>query len=52
MVGNAQYEMSEFLKYRRLTPALMSGTQVMSVMNVYSYMPVNLWVGKEIKKES
>lgn len=43
LVGNAQYEMSEFLKYRRLTPALMSGTQVMSVMNAYSYMPVNLW---------
>ena len=43
MVGNAQYEMSEFLKYRRLAPALMSGTQVMSVMNAYSYMPVNLW---------
>ncbi len=43
MVGNAQYEMSEFLKYRRLTPALMSGTQVMSVMNAYSYMPANLW---------
>lgn len=43
MVGNAQYEMSEFLKYRRHDPALMSGTQVMSVMNAYSYMPVNLW---------
>lgn len=43
MVGNAQYEMSEFLKYRRLTPALMSGTQVMSVMNAYAYMPVNMW---------
>ena len=43
MVGNAQYEMSEFLKFRRLTPALMSGTQVLSVMNAYSYMPVNLW---------
>lgn len=43
MVGNAQYEMSEFLKYRRLTPALMSGTQVMAVMNAYSYMPVSLW---------
>ncbi len=43
MVGNAQYEMSEFLKYRRHDPALMSGTQVMSVMNAYSYMPVNMW---------
>lgn len=43
MVGNAQYEMSEFMKFRRLTPALMSGTQVMAVMNAYSYMPVNLW---------
>ena len=43
MVGNAQYEMSEFLKYRRHAPALMSGTQVLSVMNAYSYMPVSLW---------
>ncbi len=43
MVGNAQYEMSEFLKYRRHAPALMSGTQVMLVMNAYSYMPVNMW---------
>lgn len=43
MVGNAQYEMSEFLKYRRHDPALMNGTQVLSVMNAYSYMPVNIW---------
>lgn len=43
MVGNAQYEMSEFLKFRRYDPALMSGTQVMAVMNAYSYMPANLW---------
>ncbi len=43
MVGNAQYEMSEFLKYRRHDPALMSGTQVLSVMNAYSYMPVSMW---------
>ncbi|MDE6602213.1 MAG: 2-hydroxyacyl-CoA dehydratase family protein, partial [Lachnospiraceae bacterium] len=43
IVGNAQYEMSEFLKYRRHDPALMSGTQVLSVMNAYSYMPVNMW---------
>ncbi len=43
MVGNAQYEMSEFLKYRRHVPALMSGTQILSVMNAYSYMPVKMW---------
>lgn len=43
MVGNAQYEMSEFLKYRRHDLSLMSGTQVMAVMNAYSYMLVNLW---------
>ena len=43
MVGNAQYEMSEFLKYRIHDLSLMSGTQVMAVMNAYSYMPVNLW---------
>lgn len=43
MVGNAQYEMSEFLKYRRHDLSLMSGTQVMAVMNAYSYMPANIW---------
>lgn len=43
IVGKAQYEMSEFLKYRRHDPALMHGTQVMSVMNAYSYMPANVW---------
>lgn len=43
MVGNAQYEMSEFLKYRRHDLSLMSGTQVMAVMNAYSYIPANLW---------
>lgn len=43
MVGRAQYEMSEFLKYRRHDPALLHGTQVMSIMNAYSYMPAGLW---------
>lgn len=43
MVGRAQYEMSAFLKYRRHDPALLHGTQVMSVMNAYSYMPAALW---------
>lgn len=46
LVGKAQYELSEFLKYRRHDPALMHGTQVMSVMNAYSYMPVNVWAGQ------
>ncbi len=43
MVGYAQREMSEFMKYRRHDPALMSGTQVMAVMNAYAYMPADLW---------
>lgn len=43
IVGRAQYEMSEFLKYRRHDPALLHGTQVMSIMNAYSYMPAGLW---------
>ncbi|MCD8038536.1 MAG: 2-hydroxyacyl-CoA dehydratase family protein [Lachnospiraceae bacterium] len=43
LVGNAQYEMSEFMKYRRHAPALMSGTQVMAVMNAYAYMPADIW---------
>lgn len=43
MVGEAQFEMSEFLQYRRCNPALLHGTQVMAIMNAYSYMPVNVW---------
>ncbi|MCD8084131.1 MAG: 2-hydroxyacyl-CoA dehydratase family protein [Clostridiales bacterium] len=43
MVGYAQREMSEFMKYRRHDPALMSGTQVMAVMNAYAYMPADRW---------
>lgn len=43
MIGRAQYEISEFLKYRRHDPALLHRTQVMSIMNAYSYMPVELW---------
>lgn len=43
MVGRAQYEMSEFLKYRKHDPALLYGTQVMAIMNAYSYMPVKIW---------
>lgn len=43
MVGAAQCEMSQFLKYRRHDPALLHGTQVMAIMNAYSYMPVKMW---------
>lgn len=43
MVGKAQYEMSDFLQYRKHDPALLHGTQVMAIMNAYSYMPVKVW---------
>ncbi|MDE7330845.1 MAG: 2-hydroxyacyl-CoA dehydratase family protein [Lachnospiraceae bacterium] len=43
IVGEAQYEMSEFLWYRRHDPALLHGTQVMAIMNAYSYMPADAW---------
>jgi len=43
MVGYAQREMSEFMQYRRHAPALMSGTQVMAVMNAYAYMSADQW---------
>jgi len=42
MVGEAQYEMSEFLKYRKHDPALLHGTQVMAIMNAYAYMPADI----------
>ena len=46
MVGEAQYEMSEFLRFRKHDPALLHGTQVMAIMNAYSYMPVKMWAGQ------
>lgn len=42
-VGAAQYEMAEFARYRRHIPALLPGTQVMAIMNSYSYMPAGIW---------
>lgn len=42
-VGYAQYEMSKFLKYRRYTPALLHGSQIMAVMNAFAYMPAHKW---------
>ena len=45
-VGEAQYEMSEFLKYRKHAPALLHGTQVMAIMNAYAYMPADVWAGQ------
>lgn len=43
LVGEAQYEMSEFLQYRKSNPALLYGTQVMAIMNAFAYMPVEAW---------
>lgn len=42
-IGYAQYEMSRFSGYRRNVPPLISGAQVMAVMNAYAYMPVEQW---------
>ncbi len=41
--GYAQYEMSEFMKFRKHIPDLLHGTQVMAVMNAYSYMQAWDW---------
>ena len=43
LVGEAQYEMSEFLQYRKSNPALLHGTQIMAIMNAFVYMPVEAW---------
>lgn len=50
-VGEAQYEMSEFLQYRKSNPALLYGTQVMAIMNAYSYMPVEAWAKADAQAE-
>lgn len=42
-VGYAQYELSKFLTYRKIRPALLHGAQVMAVMNAYAYMPIEEW---------
>lgn len=42
-VGYAQYEMARFSIFRRNVPPLVSGAQVMAVMNAYAYMPVEKW---------
>ena len=41
--GYAQYELSRFLVFRRSNPPLLHGTQVMAVMNAFSYMPPMEW---------
>ena len=46
MAGEAQYEMSEFLTYRKYSPSLLHGTQVMAIMNAYAYMPADVWAGQ------
>lgn len=45
-VGYAQYEMSRFLEYRKHSPALLHGTQVMAVMNAYAYMSAGDWAAQ------
>jgi len=45
-VGYAQYEMSRFLEYRKHSPALLHGTQVMAVMNAYAYMSAEDWAAQ------
>lgn len=42
-VGYAQYEMSQFMSYRRNEPALLHGSQVMAMMNSFAYMQVKTW---------
>lgn len=47
--GCAQYEMSRFQAYRRHDPLLLHGTQVMTVMNTFAYMPPLEWA-KHMRK--
>lgn len=42
-VADAQREISRFLSFVQNTPALLHGTQVLAVMNTFSYMPVQSW---------
>lgn len=43
--GYAQYELSRFLTYRQSVPPLLYGSQVMAVMNAFSYMAPLEWAG-------
>lgn len=42
-IGNAQLEMSRFIKLRRENNMLMRGTHTMAVMNAFSFMEIDLW---------
>lgn len=44
-VGNAQYELSRFLRLKRNTPNLLRGTHSMAIMNAASYLSVDAWAG-------
>lgn len=43
VVGNAQVQMSHFLKLKKEKTTLIRGTHAMAVMNAFSYMPIIQW---------
>ena len=43
MVGNAQLQMSRFVKLKREKTMLIRGTHAMAAMNALSYMPIDTW---------
>lgn len=48
-IGNAQLEMTRFIKLKRENSMLMRGTHTMAVMNAFSFMDIDLWT-KNMKK--
>lgn len=48
-IGNAQLEMTRFVKLKRENSMLMRGTHTMAVMNAFSFMDIDLWT-KNMKR--
>ena len=48
-IGNAQLEMTRFIKLKRENSMLMRGTHTMAVMNAFSFMDIDLWT-KNMKR--
>lgn len=42
-VGRAQYELSEFIRLKKLSPYLIRGTHAMTIMNAAAYMHAEAW---------
>ena len=43
LIGEAQYEFTRFIKFKKSNRILIRGTHALAVVNAYSYMPADRW---------